>query len=181
MQTVDITLPISSLLFQSIQARPVPPVEIQEEFMAEWSCTEAARICTSDNVFYTWMRHGDVFVDYPDGRKEIFWAKPTLSWAIRHKETSCRAPFFQFHSKGSVTCRAFGLTYFWDNDPVDAPLIEGTRIYGRHISDDTLNGWYFENDPEFYDDDTGYETSYYSDCDNMEEHRRRRCSSWSDD
>ncbi len=186
MQTVDITIPNSSLLFQSMKPRPTPPHEVADALSNAKNCTccsaEQARILSADGVYYTWTAEGDVFVTYPDGRKEIFWAKPTHSWAVHHREVNSRPAFFQFHPDGSVTCRAFGLTYFWSGEKGDAPPIEGTRIYGRYICDDTLDGWYFENDPEFYDDYDAYDTSYYSDCENMEEHRRRARSesSWSD-
>ena len=214
MQTVDIALPNSSLTFQALKVAPRPPEDVEREMMDyrerakqtdDWrEIPESWRVLAGD-IEYTWHLNGDIFVVYPDGKKESYWAKPTLGWAVKHLDTdctTCRPPFFQFHSDGSVTCRTFGLTYLWEAAAGEPPArIEGQRICGRYSKIHGLTDWHFENDGEWLADyfdehtscqncgscncydcygcycDEGYATSYNSDYDSYGDYRRGRCYS----
>jgi hypothetical protein len=173
MQTVDIKLADSSLTFQAIEERPVPPAWIK----AEVEAGKAIRFKGTDGATYTFTPEGDVFVKLASGQHESYWAKPTLAWAVGHKDlwcSSCAPPFFQFHSDGSVTGRIFGLTYLWRGGEPENPPVECAYVMrGRYIDDGELNGWYFSDDLEYYEDeDDDYATSYDSDYSNYGDYRR---------
>jgi hypothetical protein len=173
MQTVDIQLPNSSLIFQAIEERPIPPEWVKNELVPGSSI----RIKGTDGATYTFNSEGDVFVKRANGQHETYWAKPTLSWAVKHKDTACSSsvpPFFQFHSDGSVTGRIFGLTYLWQPDKAERTPVEcAWALGGRYIDDGELKGWYFTDDDEYYEDGyDDYETSYDSDYSNYGDYRR---------
>ncbi len=164
MQTVDIQLPKSSLTFQAIEKRPVPPAWVKKEL----ANGEPVRIKTVDGARYTFTPEGSVFVDLLNGQRETYWAKPTLAWAMRHVELPCRQdapPFFQFHSDGSVTARIFGLTYLWQEDEPKGEPVDGEREnWGCPGCDCCADCCDDCCDP--------YDTSYDSDYSNYGDYRR---------
>lgn len=175
MQTVDIQLPNSSLIFQAIEERPIPPEWVKEEL----ATGAHVRFKGADGATYTFTPEGNVFVKLTNGQHESYWAKPTLDWAVKHKDmacSSCAPPFFQFHSDGSVTGRIFGMTYLWRaGEPENPPVESAWVLGGRYIDDGELKGWYFTDDPEYYDeydDYDAYETSYDSDYSSYGDYRR---------
>lgn len=155
MQTVDITFPNSSLIFQAIKPRPQAPAAFQEQLNL-WKARHGrhgrpgVRLVTKDGSEYTWNLNGDVHVKRPDGAYEIYWAKPTMADAFCYDYYP--RGFYQFHTDGAVTCRAYGASYFWAGKGSVGVAVDGRRCHGRFIDDGEQSGWFFNNDPDWYDD-----------------------------
>jgi hypothetical protein len=159
MQTVDLTLPESSIRFQKMAPRPTPPKELKEQLdnwnrqrqdPSKWGPNGApkVRIITDEGNQYTWNAAGDVSVKYANGATEVFWAKPKVCDAVHYRDS--QPSFFQFHPDGAVSCRGYGATYFWPGKPVEQE-ITGRVVPGRYICDGEIDAWVFEDDPAWYD------------------------------
>jgi hypothetical protein len=124
MTTVDIILPTSTFIFQSIEERPIAHPELWTDAVLH---KEPLGIKTRSGDVVVWNLDGTTDVITENGTYKKWWPKMTIADAIastKWTNSSC----FQFNKDGSVMVRCYGRTYYWPATELSEP-ISGDMIY----------------------------------------------------
>ena len=137
MTTVDIVFPTSTLIFQSIEDRPIADPELWADALLH---KEPLGIKTGSGDVVVWNLDGTTNVFTPNGTYKKWWPKITMKEAIvisKWIHSSC----FQFNTDGSVMGRCFGRTYYW-------PATESSNLISGHMIYPVMHNGKWSFDPD---------------------------------
>jgi hypothetical protein len=112
MQTVDIMLPGSTTMLQTIEMRPLTPSDLWRDVL-----NTLTPIGIEDHgTLYTWLPNGNITVKYSDEMLKVFYPRPTLNDAVQTNSRIFGPTHFRFSKSGSVVARYGERSYYWSED-----------------------------------------------------------------
>jgi len=117
MQTVDIMLPGSTSMLQTIEMRPLTPSDLWRDVLN----TLTPIGIEDQGTLYTWLPNGNITVKYSDEILKVFYPRPTLNEAVQTNSRIFGPTHFRFSKSGSVVARYGERSYYWSEDmPIDS-------------------------------------------------------------
>jgi len=119
MQTVDIMLPGSISVLQTIEMRPLTPSNLWKDVLNTLMPVTVEDVGT----LYTWLPNGNITVKYSDSILKVFYPRPTLNEAVQTNSRIYGPTHYRFSKSGSVIARYGERSYYWSEDmPLDGEL-----------------------------------------------------------
>jgi hypothetical protein len=129
LQTVDVTVPDTTLEYKGLEFVPVLPSSYTLDN------EDSIHIKKVDGSYVSWFSDGSV--THESGQITRLWQpRPTLADAISYKNNDGGVFIFK---KDTVECRWGGVNYYWSSDIYESEPVDGVRVYYCHECEAEIN------------------------------------------